>query len=99
MKRIQNFTAIIEKEDEMYVAHCPELDVASQGHSIEEAKNNLQEAIELFLGHASESEVALRLKKDFFYHKYANSCWVSLTFFQVRRFCKILTENGFIQVR
>lgn len=66
MKTIQNFTALIEKEDDGFVALCPELDVASQGDTIEEAKNNLQEAIELFLEHASKSELTLRLKKDLF---------------------------------
>lgn len=66
MKTLQNFTAIIEKEEEAYVALCPELDVASQGNTIEEAKNNLQEAIELLLEHASKTELELRLKKDLF---------------------------------
>ena len=66
MKNFRNFTAIIEKEDNMYVALCPEVDVASQGNTIEEARNNLQEAIELFLEHASKDEIASRLKNDFF---------------------------------
>jgi len=66
MKTLQNFTAIIEKEDEAFVALCPELDVASQGDTVEEAKNNLQEAIELLLEHASKSELSRRLKKDLF---------------------------------
>lgn len=66
MKNFRNFTAIIEKEDEMYVALCPEIDVASQGATVEEARNNLQEAIELFLEHASKDEIALRFKNDFF---------------------------------
>jgi len=66
MKNFRNFTAIIEKEDDMYVALCPEVDVASQGNTIEEARNNLQEAIELFLESASKDEIASRLKNDFF---------------------------------
>lgn len=66
MKNFQNFTAIIEKEDETYVAVCPELDVASQGDTVEEAKNNLKEAIELFLQYASKTELDFRLKKDLF---------------------------------
>ena len=66
MKNFRNFTAIIEKEDNSYVALCPELDVASQGNSIENAKTNLQEAIELFFEHASKNEVDLRLRNDFF---------------------------------
>lgn len=66
MKTIQNFTAIIEKEDNSYVALCPELDVASQGDTVEEAKINLQEAIELLFEHASETEIRSRLKNDIF---------------------------------
>ncbi len=66
MKSIKNFTAIIEKEDEVYVALCPELDIASQGSSVEEAKANLREAIELFFEHASENEIEYRLKNDIF---------------------------------
>ena len=66
MKTIQNFTAIIEKEDDAFVALCPELDVASQGNTVEEAKSNLQEAIELFFEHASKEEIVSRLKTDVF---------------------------------
>ena len=60
------FTAIIEREDEGYVSLCPELDIASQGESIEQAKANLVEAIELFLEVASPSEIDNRLKNEIF---------------------------------
>ncbi len=43
------FTAIVHKEDDFYVAECPEVGTASQGKSIEEAVKNLQEATELYL--------------------------------------------------
>lgn len=66
MKNKRNFTAIIEKEGDMYVALCPELDIASQGNSVEEASSNLKEAIELFLESASPSEVQERLHSEFF---------------------------------
>jgi predicted RNase H-like HicB family nuclease len=42
------------------------LDIASQGQSVEEAKANLQEALELFFEVASESEVNQRLSNEFF---------------------------------
>jgi predicted RNase H-like HicB family nuclease len=58
----QRFTAIIEREDDGYVALCPELDIASQGDTIEEAKRNLKEAIELFLEVADPTEVTSRLE-------------------------------------
>ncbi|MCC6548429.1 MAG: type II toxin-antitoxin system HicB family antitoxin [Ignavibacteriaceae bacterium] len=57
----RQFTAIIEREDDMYVAHCPELDIASQGYSVEEANANLREAIDLFLEIASDTELQTRL--------------------------------------
>ena len=66
MKNIQNFTAIIEREKNGFVALCPELDVASQGNTVEEAKLNLKEAIELLFEHASKDEIASRLKTDVF---------------------------------
>lgn len=43
------FSSVINKEGEVFVALCPELDIASQGSSIEEALVNLKEAIELYL--------------------------------------------------
>ena len=63
---LKQFTAIIEKEDDGYVALCPELDVASQGSSIEEARQNLREALELFLENASPAELADRLHRDIY---------------------------------
>jgi predicted RNase H-like HicB family nuclease len=59
-------TAIIEREGDGYVALCPELDVASQGNTIEEARTNLQEAVELFLETADPSEVEQRRHSEVF---------------------------------
>lgn len=60
----RNFTAIIECEDDGYVAICPELEIASQGSSVAEARSNLTEAIGLFLETASQVEIARRLKGE-----------------------------------
>jgi predicted RNase H-like HicB family nuclease len=60
----RQFTAIIEREDDGYVALCPELDIASQGDSIEEARANLLEALELFLETASAEEIKERLREE-----------------------------------
>lgn len=54
-------TAIIQREGDDYVALCPELDIASQGDSVESARKNLQEALELFFETAPEEEVQRRL--------------------------------------
>lgn len=43
------FTAVLHKEEKMYVAECPELGTVSQGYTIEEAVANLREATELYL--------------------------------------------------
>ena len=45
----KRFMAVISREDKWYVAHCVEPGVVSQGKTIEEAKANLQEAVELYL--------------------------------------------------
>ena len=66
MNRTFQFTAVIEKEGEGYVSLCPELDIASQGATVEEAKHNLKEAVELFFEHASENEVNKRLHEEVF---------------------------------
>ena len=62
----RQFTAIIEREDDTYVALCPELDIASQGNTVEEARLNLKEAIELFFESASPQEVRERLHDEVF---------------------------------
>jgi predicted RNase H-like HicB family nuclease len=66
MKQLRQLTAIIERENDGYVALCPELDVASQGSSIEEARANLQEALELFFETADLAEVNERLHSEIF---------------------------------
>jgi predicted RNase H-like HicB family nuclease len=66
MKQIQQFTALIEREDGMYVSLCPELDIASQGNTVEEARSNLIEAIELFFEVSDPSEISSRLKSEVF---------------------------------
>ena len=55
--------AIIERERSGYVSICPELDIVSQGATIEEARENLRQAVELFFEAASESEVQTRLRE------------------------------------
>lgn len=66
MKRTQQFTAIIEREGDGYVSLCPELDIATQGDTVEQARNNLIEALELFFETASSLEVETRLKTEVF---------------------------------
>ncbi len=55
-------TAILNKEDDMYVSLCLEQDIASQGRTVEDAKKNLSEAVELFFETASPEEIDERLK-------------------------------------
>lgn len=60
----RQLTAIIEKEGDGYVALCPEVDVSSQGCSIEEARENLKEALELFFEAASNEEINTRFHEE-----------------------------------
>ena len=57
-------TAIIEREGDGYVSLCPELDVASQGDSVEQARENLREALALFFEYASAQELEKRLRNE-----------------------------------
>lgn len=61
---IKQLTAIIEREEGGYVSLCPEFDIASQGDTIEEARLNLQEALELFFETASPKEIQKRMHEE-----------------------------------
>ena len=60
----KQLTAIIEREGDKYVSLCPELDIASQGNTIEEALGNLREAVELFFESASAEELQGRMHEE-----------------------------------
>jgi len=64
--KTNSYTAILEREGSGFVSLCPELDVASQGDTLEEALANLKEAVELFLETASSSEITERLHGEVF---------------------------------
>lgn len=66
MAHNRQLTAIIEREGDGYVALCPELDIASQGSSIELARASLKEALELFFETADPTEIKTRLHDDVF---------------------------------
>ncbi len=61
---LKQLTAIIEREGSGYVSLCPQLDIASQGDTIQEARENLREALELFFEAASPSEIQERLHQE-----------------------------------
>lgn len=63
---MQQLTAIIEREEDGFVALCPQLDIASQGSSIEEARSNLVEALTLFFEVADRAEVDRRMHPEVF---------------------------------
>jgi predicted RNase H-like HicB family nuclease len=62
----KQFAAIIEREGDGYVSLCPELDIASQGDTIEEARENLREALALFFETASPKEMQARLHDEIY---------------------------------
>jgi len=64
MSIFRQLTAITEREDSGFVSLCPELDIASQGETVETARANLEEAIQLFFETASTQKIAQRLKTE-----------------------------------
>jgi len=66
MKRMRQVTAIIEREGSGYVGLCPELDIASQGDTIEATRANLLEAVELFFETADPTEIERRQHSEVF---------------------------------
>ncbi len=66
MSKVHQVTALIEREGDGYVALCPELDIASQGNTVEEARENLVEALGLFFETASSSEIQERLRPEIY---------------------------------
>ena len=62
----RNLTAIVEREGDGYVAICPEVDVASQGQSVSEARDNLAEAVTLLFATASPDEIDARLRGEIY---------------------------------
>ena len=66
MNKLQHFTAIIERDGDGYMSLCPQLDIASQGETVEEARTNLIEALELFFEVADPVEIQNRLRAEVF---------------------------------
>jgi len=62
----KQMTAIIESEGSGYVSFCPELDIASQGDTVQEARENLREALELFFETVSAEEIQQRLHDEIY---------------------------------
>ena len=70
----KRLTAVIHREGNGFVALCPELDVASQGDTIEQARDNLREALELFFESASPSEIQERLGEEVYVTQIEVAC-------------------------
>ena len=66
MDKLQQFTAIIERDGDGFISLCPQLDIASQGDTAEEARTNLIEALELFFEAADPAEIQERLRREVF---------------------------------
>lgn len=69
-----SYTAILEREGDLFVSLCPELDIASQGRTVEEATANLKEAVELFLETADPEEVRRRRRGEVFVTRFETAC-------------------------
>jgi len=66
MQQVRRLTAVIERDDDAYVALCPEFDIASQGSTVEEARANLVEALTLFFETADQDEIQRRGRSGLF---------------------------------
>jgi predicted RNase H-like HicB family nuclease len=74
VNKVLQLTAVIEREGDGYVATCPEIDVVSQGKTVEAARLNLLEAVEGFFEVASRSEIRRRLKNETYVMLIMPSC-------------------------
>jgi predicted RNase H-like HicB family nuclease len=72
--KTMTLSVLLNPEDDGYVSLCPELDIASQGDTIEEALANLKEALEGFLETADTEEVHARLKKPALFTRIEVEC-------------------------
>jgi len=66
LERNKQLTAVFDREENGFVATCPELDIVSQGMTEEEARLNLLEAVEGFFETASQTEIRRRLVNPYF---------------------------------
>lgn len=60
---MKTITVSIVHDDDMYISHCLDYDIASQGSTKQEAMDNVKEAVSLFLEHASAMEIESRLER------------------------------------
>jgi predicted RNase H-like HicB family nuclease len=72
--KTRSLSAVLSPEEDGYVSLCPELDIASQGDTIDEALANLKEALEGFLETADAEEVQVRLKKPALFTRIEVEC-------------------------
>lgn len=70
------YDIIIFKEDETYVAYCPELDVSSCGNTVEHAREMLKAAVRLFLEEAEKMGTIEDILEEARYKKDASGCWI-----------------------
>ena len=63
---LRTLTATIWRENDGYVSLCSELDIASQGETVEDARSNLREAVELFFETAHPNEISERLNTELY---------------------------------
>lgn len=91
----KELTAIIESEGHDYVALCPEVNVASQGETVTEARANLQEALELFFETTSETEIEQRDRSEV----YVTKQLAKIRVHPASSVCRILEAHDFVEVR
>ena len=95
---IKQLTAVIQREGDGFVALCPELDIASQGDNVEEARDNLREALELFFEFAAQKEIErpTRRRRSVCYPRRGGD-WVNCESFRDRGSARFLRGTDFIE--
>jgi predicted RNase H-like HicB family nuclease len=91
----KELTAIIQKEGDGYVSFCPEYDIASQGGTVEEAQNNLHEALELFFETASPQEIFVTVPRGDLHHTDGCGCWLNFVYYRERMSAPFLKNMVF----
>ena len=95
----RRLTAIVERDGDGYVALCPEVDIASQGDSVTQARSNLEEALTLFFETAPSGEVERRDAKRVLCHPRRGCRWLGCGLSPVARSASVLESHGFADVR
>ena len=97
LMKLLKLTTVIEREDDWFVATCPELGVTSQGRTIEEAERMIKEAVDLLLEDADEKEIERRLNSGLKFTYFESPKTPRRRIFSAGEICDILQKRGWVR--